>query len=240
MRLPCAHPTQQGRHDEASDKGEWWEHCASLSLIASVAALDTFHVGTCLAPIACTVCVCVCARARVCRAARVHATQQVLECRDADEQEAANMFVQVAFPTTSPVALLHHRNDHRNGGTRRPYEASLAPWMQASLPSCRERLWLERGYTQARYAHSFTRQEWYKLPVLWRRYQFEDEQDEMLRREARQQQQSGPALPLHARFRPGLLPQQTRSKKGRRPRRGCGTAAKNAHTQPRDLLASTH
>lgn len=57
----------------------------------------------------------------------------VLECRDADEQEAANMFV------------------------------------------------------QARYAHGFTRQEWYKLPVLWRRYQFEDEQDEMLR-QARQQQ----------------------------------------------------
>jgi hypothetical protein len=46
------------------------------------------------------VCVCVCA----CRAARVHATQQVLQCRDADEQEAANMFVQVASSSSSSAS----------------------------------------------------------------------------------------------------------------------------------------
>ena len=59
----------------------------------------------------------------------------VLTCRDADEQEAANMFV------------------------------------------------------QARYAHSFTRREWYKLPPVFNRYIFEDEQDEMLRLQYQQQQQ---------------------------------------------------
>ena len=44
-------------------------------------------------------------------------------------------------------------------------------------------------FSQAQYAHSFTRREWYKLPPVFTRYNFYDEQDELLRQQAQQQQQ---------------------------------------------------
>jgi hypothetical protein len=47
-----------------------------------------------------------------------------------------------------------------------------------------------------------------------------------------------PALPLHARSHVAAMTGSTLAANGRRPRRGCGTAAKNACRQPRDLLAS--
>jgi hypothetical protein len=46
------------------------------------------------------------------------------------------------------------------------------------------------------------------------------------------------ALPLHARSHVAAMTGSTLAANGRRPRRGCGTAAKNACRQPRDLLAS--
>jgi hypothetical protein len=48
-----------------------------------------------------------------------------------------------------------------------------------------------------------------------------------------------PALPLHARSHVSAMTGSTLAASRRRPRRECGTAAKNAYRQPRDLLASS-